>query len=158
MWPVAGGNTGIALILVAMEGVICVLMARRCAGTGGAGGMLGTDSGASLAPNRAGDAIDRDFADSGVVCDRARGGAAATDVVVRTAIEVNARRRKFGIRWWRLRRSRRRRNCCFARIAYPIRAEISGHGVARAALRFFGTGRLWSRSKCGTSAAAEIWR
>jgi len=138
------GILGVALILVAMEGVICVLMAAPFAlGLAGLGGMLGYTIQAhhwrpKQTPAMLSIVILMIPASFGIEHAAALQPPA---FMVRTAIEVNAPPEKVWNQVVAFAEIPPPKELLFrAGIAYPIRAEISGHGVGAVRHCVFSTG------------------
>jgi len=135
---------GITLVLIAIEGVICVLMAAPFGvGLAGLGGMLGY----SIQKNHWGPKQTPAMLSAVLLLVPASFGiehAAALQppvFMVRTAIEVNAPPEKVWNQVVAFAEIPPPKELLFrAGIAYPIRAEISGHGVGAVRHCIFSTG------------------
>ena len=138
------GILGVVLILIAMEGVICVLMAAPFAlGLAALGGMLGY----SIQKHHWGPKQTPVMLSIILLLVPASFGiehAAALQppvYIVRTAIEVNAPREKVWNQVVAFAEIPPPKELLFrAGIAYPIRAEITGHGVGAVRHCIFSTG------------------
>jgi uncharacterized membrane protein YhaH (DUF805 family) len=138
------GLLGVALILVAMEGVICVLMAAPFAlGLAALGGMLGyTIQAHHWRPNQTPAMLSIVILMIPVSFGVEQAAALQTPVfTVRTSIEVNAPPEKVWNQVVAFAEIPPPKEMLFrAGIAYPIRAEISGHGVGAVRHCIFSTG------------------
>lgn len=138
------GLVGVALILVAMEGVICVLMAAPFAlGLAGLGGMLGYAIQAHhWRPKQTPAVLSLVILLVPATFGIERAAALRPPVFeVRTAIEVNAPPEKVWKEVVAFAEIPPPKELLFrAGVAYPIRAEISGHGVGAVRHCVFSTG------------------
>lgn len=138
------GVLGVALILVAMEGVICVLMAAPFAlGLAALGGMLGyTIQAHHWRPKQTPAVLSLVILLVPTSFGVERVAALQPPVfLVRTAIEVNAPPEKVWNEVVAFAEIPPPKELLFrAGIAYPIRAEISGHGVGAVRHCIFSTG------------------
>ena len=138
------GLLGVALILVAMEGVICVLMAAPFAlGLAALGGMLGyTIQAHHWRPNQTPAMLSIVILMIPVSFGVEQAAALQTPVfTVRTSIEVNAPPEKVWNQVVAFAEIPPPKEMLFrVGIAYPIRAEISGHGVGSVRHCIFSTG------------------
>jgi len=138
------GILGVALILVAMEGVICVLMAAPFAlGLAALGGMLGyTIQAHHWRPKQTPAMLSIVILLIPATFGIERTAALQPQVfVVRTAIEVNAPPKKVWNQVVAFAEIPPPKELLFrAGIAYPIRAEIYGHGVGAVRHCIFSTG------------------
>ena len=138
------GILGVVLILVAMEGVICVLMAAPFAlGLAALGGMLGYTIqkhhwGPQQRPAMLSIVLLLVPASFGI---EHAAALQAPEFMVRTAIEVNAPPEKVWNQVVAFAEIPPPKELLFrAGVAYPIRAEISGHGVGAVRHCIFSTG------------------
>lgn len=138
------GLVGVALILVAMEGAICMLMAAPFAlGLAGVGGMVGHGiQELYWRPKRTPTMLSIVFLLVPATFGIEHGAALRSPVYeVRTAIEVNAPPQQVWNQVVAFAEIPPPKELLFrAGIAYPIRAEISGHGVGAVRQCLFSTG------------------